>query len=226
MNWIIILAGGSGSRVGKKINKVFLKLKDRAVIEWSILKAEKSNIIDKILISVKKEDFKKIEKIISKNNFKKIEKVLVFEGSRQERIENSVDYLKNKAQDEDLIGFHNGANPLFHPEELEEVYKAGEKYGASLLAMRVTDTIKISDKKGLVVDSPTRDYCFAAQTPQVAKYKFYKMAIKKAKKNKFEGTDDAQLIARIGIKPKIIECSKNNFKITYLEDLQRAKKII
>jgi len=92
--------------------------------------------------------------------------------------------------------------------------------------MRVTDTIKIVNKNGLVTDSPLRDFCFAAQTPQVAKYKFYKKAIEKAKKDKFEGTDDSQLIARIGIKPKIVECSKNNFKITYLEDLKRAKKII
>ena len=226
MNWIIILAGGSGSRVGKNINKVFLKLKNKTIIEWNIFKLEKIKKVDKILISIKQDDFKKLQKIITKNNYKKIENILVFEGSRQERIGNVINYLSKKAKPDDLLAFHNAANPLFEKKEIEDVLRAGEKYGASLLAMRVVDTIKISDKKGLVIDSPIREYCFAAQTPQVAKYKFYKKAIEKAKKDKFEGTDDSQLIARIGIKPKIVECSKNNFKITYLEDWQKAKKII
>ena len=226
MNWIIILAGGSGSRVGKNINKVFLKLKNKTIIEWNIFKLEKIKKVDKILISIKQDDFKKLQKIITKNNYKKIENILVFEGSRQERIGNVINYLSKKAKPDDLLAFHNAANPLFDEKEIEAVLKAGKKYGAALLAMRVTDTIKIVNKNGLVTDSPLRDFCFAAQTPQVAKYKFYKKAIEKAKKDKFEGTDDSQLIARIGIKPKIVECSKNNFKITYLEDLKRAKKII
>lgn len=226
MNWIVILAGGSGIRLGKKTNKIFLKLKGKSIIEWSILKAEKCKKIDKILISIKKEDLKKIKFIIKNGNYSKFVEILINEESRQKRIESTLNYLLTKAKKEDLIGFHNAANPLVTVEELDLVFNKAKKYGSALLAMKMNDTIKISDKNAFVIDSPIRDNCWAAQTPQVARFDYLLKAFKKAEEENFEATDDSQIISRIGIKPKIVECSRNNFKITFLEDLQKAKKII
>jgi 2-C-methyl-D-erythritol 4-phosphate cytidylyltransferase len=220
MNWIIIHGGGSGSRLGKKTNKVFLKINRRPIIYWAIKKAQECAHIDKIVVSVAKNKFK----IIKNFGFDKVCLIIEPDVSRQATTAKIISQLS--ANDNDLVGVHNAANPLVSNNELIEVYKAAQKYKSALLAIRAIDTIKIVDKNRFVADSPLRDHCFSAQTPQVAKYKYLKKAFKKAKDDKFEGTDDSQLIARIGIKPKIVECSKNNFKITYLEDLQKAKKII
>lgn len=226
MNWIVILAGGSGIRVGKKTNKVFLKLKGKPVIEWSIVKSEKCKKIDKVLISVKKEDLGRIKKIIENGKYGKVAEILVNEESRQGRIENALDWLLTRAKKDDLIGFHNSANPLVDVKELDLVFTEAKKYGSALLAIRVTDTIKISNDDCLVIDSPIRSNCWMAQTPQVSKFDYLLKAFKKAKEENFEATDDSQLVSRIGVKPKIVECSRNNFKVTFLEDLQKARKII
>lgn len=226
MNWLIILAGGSGVRVGKKTNKVFLLLKGKPIIEWSIIKAERCKKIDKILISVKKEDLKKIEKIINIGKYRKISNILVNEEARQGRIGKALDWLLTRAKKNDLIGFHNAANPLVEVKELDSVFKEAKKYGSALLAIKVNDTIKITNEDCFVINSPTRSNCWMAQTPQVTQFDYLLKAFKKAKEENFEATDDSQMVSLIGIKPKIVECSRNNFKITFLDDLQKARKII
>jgi 2-C-methyl-D-erythritol 4-phosphate cytidylyltransferase len=220
MNWLIIVAGGNGQRMGNKINKVFLEIKGRPVVYWTIKKAQECKIIDKIIVSVAKKDFKKIQSF----GFDKIVDLVTPEDSRQASTAKILENLK--ANETDLIGVHNAANPMVTIEEIEKVYEAAEKSGAALLAMPVTDTIKIADENNFVISTPIRKNCWAAQTPQVARFDLMKKAFAKAKKDNFVGTDDSQLLGNIGIKAKIVECSVNNFKITYSEDLQRAKKII
>jgi 2-C-methyl-D-erythritol 4-phosphate cytidylyltransferase len=220
MNWIIIHGGGRGSRLGKKTNKIFLKIKKRSVIYWTIKKAQECECIDKIIVSVTKNKFK----IIKNFGFDKVETTVEPANSRQETTAKIISRLK--AKDNDLIGIHNAANPLVSNKELIEVYKAAKKYKSALLAIKVVDTIKISDDKNLTILSPLKSVCWGAQTPQVIEFGLLKKAFDKAKQDKFEGSDESQLVQNFGIKSKIVECSRNNFKITYLEDLYRAKKIL
>lgn len=220
MNWIIIHGGGSGTRLGKKINKVFLKIKRRPVIYWAIKKAQECECIDKIVVSVAKNKFK----VIKNFGFDKVEMIVEPDVTRQATTAKIISQLE--AWNGDLIGVHNAANPLVSNSELIEVYEAAKKYKSALLAMKVVDTIKISNENGFTIQSPLKSNSWAAQTPQVVEFGLLKNAFDKAKQDKFEGTDEAQLVLNIGVESKIVECSRNNFKITYLEDLWRAKRIL
>lgn len=220
MNWLIIHGGGSGTRLGKKTNKVFLKIKRRPVIYWAIKKAQECECIDKIIVSVAKNKFK----IIKNFGFDKVGAIIEPANSRQETTAKIISQLK--AKDSDLVGVHNAANPLVSNSELIEVYKAAKKYKSALLAMKVVDTIKISDENGFTVQSPLKNSSWGAQTPQVVEFGLLRKAFDKAKRDGFVGTDETQLVLNFGVKSKIVECSRNNFKITYLEDLWRAKRIL
>lgn len=220
MNWIIIHGGGCGSRLGKKTNKVFLMIKRRPVIYWAIKKAQECECIDKIIVSVARNKFK----IIRDFGFDKVKAIMEPADSRQDTTEKIISQLS--AKDNDLVGVHNAANPLVSNNELIEVYKAAKKYKSALLAIKTVDTIKISDNKNFTVQSPQKSTCWGAQTPQVAEFGLLKKAFRKARKDGFIGTDETQLILNLGVKSKIVECSRSNFKITYLEDLYRAKRIL
>ena len=76
------------------------------------------------------------------------------------------------------------------------------------------------------MQTPIRKFVWSAQTPQVGKLEDLLTAFKKAEKDNFLGTDDTQLLERIGIKIKVVPCSKDNFKITFPEDLILAEKIL
>ena len=226
MNWLIVAGGGNGERMNSGFNKIFAKIRGLPIVYWTIKSLQDNPSIDKIIICVKKNDILKIKKIIKKYKFKKIIKIIEAEELRQKSTYKILQWLKTKANDSDLIGIHNAVNPFVKREEIENVYLAAKKYGAALLAYPATDTIKITTVNGFTDKTPTREFCWCAQTPQVANFKSLLKAFTEADKNDFLGTDDTQILEKVGIKAKIIQCSYRNFKITFPEDLFVAKEIL
>lgn len=226
MNYIIIVAGGNGQRTGLKYNKIYVQINRHPLIYWTIKACEQSETIDKIIISVKKEEFLRVNKLIKKYNFKKVIKIIEANHSRQDSTFIALKWLKTIVNDSDLVGVHNGVNPFVKKIELDNVYKTAKEYGTSLLAYPAKDTVKIIDNQGMVIQTPIRKNCWYAQTPQVASFGSLWQAFVSADKDRFLGTDDTQLLERIGIRPKIVECSGQNFKITFPEDIILARKII
>jgi len=226
MNYLIITAGGKGKRSRLNCNKIFTDLNNRPLIYWTLKIFEDNQIVNKIIISVKKDDIKKINTIIKKHQFKKILIIIEADQSRQESIFTVLKWLKSKADKKDLIGIHNAVNPFVSEKEIRQVYKAAKEYKAALLANLAKDTVKISNEENIVEFTPLRKFSWCAQTPQVANFGDLWEAFIKADEDKFTGTDDTQLLERIGIKARIVPCSYLNFKITYPEDLILASEVL
>ena len=91
-----------------------------------------------------------------------------------------------------------------------------------MLAVPVRDTIK-RVRAGCVVETPDRRECWAAQTPQVFRLEVLREALEKARADAFVGTDDAQLVERLGISVAVVKGSARNIKITLPEDLAAAQ---
>ena len=226
MNYLIITAGGKGERIKSKKNKIFVNLNNQPLIYWTLKIFEDNQIIDRVIISAKKDDIKKINAIIKKHQFKKILKIIEANQSRQESVFTVLKWLKPKTDKKDLVGIHNAVNPFVSEKEIKEVYEAAKEYKAALLAYPAKDTVKVSNKENIVEFTPLRKFSWYAQAPQVANFGDLWEAFTKADKDKFIGTDDTQLLERIGVKVKIIPCSYLNFKITFPEDLILAKEVL
>ncbi|PIQ72402.1 hypothetical protein COY13_04370 [Candidatus Roizmanbacteria bacterium CG_4_10_14_0_2_um_filter_36_35] len=226
MNYLIITAGGKGERIKLKENKIFADLNNQPLIYWTLKIFEDNQIVDKIILSARKEDIKKINIIIKKHQFKKIMAIIEASNLRQESTFKVLKWLKSKTDKKDLVGVHNAVNLFVSDKEIKEVYKAAKEYKAALLAYQAKDTVKISNKKNIVEFTPLRKFSWYAQTPQVANFGDLWKAFIKADKDKFISTDDTQLLERIGIKAKIVPCSYLNFKITFPEDLILAKEVL
>ncbi len=189
MNWIIIVAGGNGERTGLSHNKVFAKVGTKPLIYWTLNSCQESPSIDRIVISIKPKDIKKIKRIIKRYNFSKVTNVIASQKTRQE-----------------------STAALF------------TQMRSALLAYAATDTIKVASDSNVVVNTPLRKNCWCAQTPQVARYKDLFDAYNNAEAKHFIGTDDTQLLEQIGIQAVVVPCSRINFKVTYTEDIELARK--
>lgn len=220
MNTVIILAAGASKRM-KGVDKIFYRVKKKPLIFYTISVFEKHPQIGKIIIVVKKNNFKKLRLLIKKYKFRKI--IAITEGGK-ERQESAFNGLKVAgnfgAKPGDLILFHNGANPLVLKKEIDEVMRAAKKYKAALLGQFARDTIKKIDENNFVEKTIDRKKIFLAQTPQVIEYQLAKMAFEKAVTEKFQGTDDVSLVERMGKKVRVVPSSSANIKITYPEDLK------
>jgi len=226
MNIAIIVAAGKSKRT-KGINKLFYKINDNPLIFYTIKIFESHPQINKIIIVTRKENCKKFKEIINKYKFTKI--VSIIEGGKERQDScflglKEADKLGTKQND--LILFHNGANPLVLKNEITNVINAAKKYKVALLGQMAKDTIKELDKNGVIVKTIDRNKIFLAQTPQVIEFTLAKKAFKAAQEKNFQGTDDVSLVEKLGKKVKAIPCSSRNIKATTREDLQTIKTFL
>ncbi len=226
-NWIIVTAGGKGTRMKAGVNKIFLPIFGIPIIVHTLKTLENHPLIQRVVITVPKGDLEKLEQTIKEHRLSKVVKLIPVNQERQQNTFKALKWIKeNSGFDTDLIGIHNAVNTLVTEDEISAVFKVADAIGGALLAYHAKDTTKICDENNLVVQTPIRKFVWSAQTPQVGKLEDLLTAFKKAEKDNFLGTDDTQLLERIGIKIKVVPCSKDNFKITFPEDLILAEKIL
>lgn len=121
-------------------------------------------------------------------------------------------------EDVGLVAVHDAARMLVRPADVARVVAAAERCGAALLAVPVRDTLKRAEN-GRVVATESRASLWAAQTPQVFRIALLREALGKARADGFQGTDDAQLVERLGAVVEIVEGDPGNLKITWPADL-------
>ncbi len=224
MNYAIIVGAGKGKRMNNKVNKILLSLNDKPILHHSIKPFEDSALIDKILLIANKDDVIELTSMIKSSGFKKVE---IIEGGeeRQDSVYNGIRLLDN-AKGDDIIIIHNGVNPFISDKLIDEVINDAKEHGACAVAYKAKDTVKEVDEGGFVIKTLDRNRLWQMQTPQAAKYKLLVRAFVKAYNDNYYGTDDVELIERLGWKIKIIECKRDNFKITTPMDLENAKLIL
>ena len=224
MNYAIIAAAGQGKRMNSKVNKILLLLNDKPIIYYSIKPFEDSPLIDKILVIANKDDIADLDAVIKTNKF---DKVRIIEGGekRQDSVYNGIKLLDN-AKEDDIVIIHNGANPFVSTSLIEEVIKTAKDVGACAVGIKAKDTIKEADDENFVLKTLDRGRLWQMQTPQAAQYKLIVRAFVRAYNDNYYGTDDAELIEKLGEKVKMIECSEENFKITMPLDLENARLLI
>ncbi len=225
MNYAIVVAAGKGKRMGNKVNKILLLLNDKPIIYHSIKPFEDSALIDKILIIANKDDIVDLNSVIRENDFKKVERIIEGGEKRQDSVYNGLKFLEN-AKEDDIVIIHNGANPFISGNLIEEVIKNAKEFGACATAFRAGDTIKEVDEDNVVIKTLQRERLWQMQTPQAAKYKLLVRAFVRAYNDEYYGTDDVELIERLGGNVKIVECNRENFKITTPVDLENARLLL
>ena len=108
---------------------------------------------------------------------------------------------------------------------IDRAVRAAHTYGAAAPAIPVKDTIKVV-KGGVVKETPDRATLQAVQTPQVFDFDLLRGALKKAKEDGAEVTDDCSAVERLGMSIKIVEGDERNIKVTTPMDLKIAKLLM
>ncbi len=214
---LLIPAAGSGSRMKAGKNKLLINLNGEALLYWTVRSAFLSKKISWVGIIGQPHDKSQI--INSLKNFSN--KVNWIDGgdTRQESVRNGINNLPNDAN---KVLIHDGARCLIKPELIDKCSNELEMNDAIILAIKVTDTIKVVNEYQFIKETPNRNFLWAAQTPQGFSVQKLKKAHQKALDNNWSVTDDASLFERLNWEVKIIEGSSTNIKITSPIDLKIA----
>lgn len=215
MWYAIILAGGSGSRMGADCNKVLLELQGKPVIVRSVEAFH--GLVDGIILVSREEDMPLIQAIIDKAGLS----VTIVPGgiTRQASVWNGLCALPAGCTH---VLIHDGARCLVDAETIRCCMASVEQHSTGVAAIPAVDTIKLVDADELVASTPDRSSLRAVQTPQGFTVDVIRQAHESAIAEGFLGTDDASLVERLGIPVRLTKGSRRNIKLTTPEDLLMA----
>jgi 2-C-methyl-D-erythritol 4-phosphate cytidylyltransferase len=127
--------------------------------------------------------------------------------------------------DVELVAVHDAARCLVRPAAVSRAIAVARREGAAILAVPARDTIKrVSGTR--IVETPARAECWTAQTPQVFRVELLREGLAKAEADGYLGTDDAELVERLGVAVHVVEGDSDNLKLTHPEDLAVAERIL
>ncbi len=214
----LVLAAGRGERFGAAFPKAYVPLLGKTLLERSLETLAGVPDIDLVVPVVGPEDRAHYE-AIDLTHLPKLSPAVSGGAERQDSVAAGVAAL---SRDIEFVAVHDAARCLVSPDDVRRVIAAATESGAALLAIPARDTIK-RVQGGCVVETPPRSECWAAQTPQVFRVDLLREALAKAKAEGIVGTDDAQLVERLGVPVHVVEGSPQNLKITLPGDIATAE---
>ncbi len=225
--YVLLGGGGSGTRMKNTLNKSFIPLQGRPIIAYSLKVFQEHPEITTVIIIMHKDWIQETMKVVNQFGFTKAKQIVEGGKERQDSVRNGMHALsKMNPQNTDIVLVHNAVNPLLTKELVSECIRSAKMHHASVAAYRIKDTIKRVQEDGKIIETLKRSELWGMQTPQCVEYELFLHAHEKAATDGFLGTDDVQLVERLGVQPTVVDCGYENIKITTQEDIDIAGKIL
>ena len=219
MWYAIVLAGGSGSRMGADRNKVLLHLHGEPVIVHSVRAF--SGLVDGVILVSLPEDIPCMQDIL---NAAQLPVTIVPGGdTRQASVWNGLCALPDDCTH---VLIHDGARCLVDEATIRRCMDSVEKYGTGVAAIPAIDTIKQVNQEDIVTATPDRSTLRAVQTPQGFAVELIRRAHETAHADGYLGTDDASLVEHLGVPVRLTPGDRRNIKLTTPEDMMMAEAFL
>lgn len=215
----VIVAAGNASRMGG-IDKVITPLGGEPMLLRTVRTFQNCDAIKEIVVVTRPDLLSRVMGLCK--TFDKVTAVIAGGKDRPESVRNGMNALSKKVK---LAAIHDGARPLVSWQVIDRAVRAANTYGAAAPAVAVKDTIKVVEG-GLVSATPERAKLQAVQTPQVFDFDLLRAALKKAKDENVQITDDCSAVENMGMKVKIVAGDERNIKVTTPMDLKIAELLL
>ena len=220
----IIVAAGSGKRLGRSAKKQFLSIGSKPILAYTLDVFDSVEKVDRIILVIPGGWKRYCQKEIIEKFGYRTEIELTNGGARRQ--DSVACGLALVSEDYGLVIIHDGVRPFVTRKMIIESIARARKFGACVVAVPVSDTVKMAKSNRIIERTLPRECLWRVQTPQTFRLSLIKKAYAKALRDKFYGTDDAQLVERMHKPVKIISGDYRNIKITTKEDLILAEKLL
>lgn len=219
----IIVAGGRSTRMGGELLKQHRKVGGMPVVVRTLKAFEACELIDDIVVVTLPGETALYEGYRDTYSLSKLHAIVAGGATRQESVLCGFEAISPRSE---FVAIHDAARCLVTLDMIEAVCLTAYKTRAATAATAVTDTVKLADKRGCIAETADRDIVWLAQTPQVFNVTLYRAAAYTAREAGFVATDDNSLVERIQNPVKLVECGRENIKITTPDDIALAEEIL
>ncbi len=223
--YLVVTAGGSGSRMGGSLPKQFLEIQGKPILRLTIERFLEACPDVQVITVLPASHMGTWREYCVRDSFHCPQHIVAGGFTRFHSVQNALAQVPDGA----IVAVHDGVRPFLSAPKIRQLFDLARACPAVIPVMPVTDTLKVLEKKAdgslsLAPEVVDRSRIYGAQTPQI----FYSELLKKAYTQGFDTlfTDDASVARKYGIPLTFVEGERLNIKITTPEDLALARAIL
>jgi 2-C-methyl-D-erythritol 4-phosphate cytidylyltransferase len=223
--YLVVTAGGSGTRMGSDLPKQFLELGGRAVLQRTIEQFLEACPGIKVVTVLPEAHMAWWRQYCRDRNFNCPQRLVSGGFTRFHSVRNALSFVPDGV----VVAVHDGVRPLLSAGLIRSMFERMEQVRALIPVVPSVDTLAVLDssRDGMLSDSGEwvdRSRIFGVQTPQLFRSEDLKAAYAQGYDTQF--TDDASVARRYGIPLSYIAGERTNLKLTTPEDLRLAEAIL
>ena len=220
-DYIIIVAGGKGQRMGSSVPKQFLLLCGKPVLMHTIEAFHSYSTSLEIILVLPEEQQTHWKELCEEYGFTTPHTVVSGGSTRFESSRNGISVIPDDT--DGVVGIHDGVRPLVSAAVIDRCYESARENYAAIPVMPLTDTLRFVGESGCGRNVLRSDYVIV-QTPQVFDIALAKRAFSLPYKESF--TDDASVVEDLGCQVSVVEGCRENIKLTTPFDMKVAEAIL
>ena len=219
----IIVAAGKGTRMGPKMDKLFLELDGCPIVAHTWRRFDEAGCVDEVVLVVRDGIQAAFKEIAERHHFRKRFVLVVGGKERQDSVWNGLEALSPGTE---IAAIQDAARPCTSLALIVATVKAARETGAAVAAQYVTDTIKESRDGRLIERTLDRSRLWAVQTPQTFRVEIIRRALSEVRERGLLVTDDTAACELIGQPVQLVVNADPNPKVTRPEDLAYVEAVL
>ena len=229
MNVAIILAGGTGRRMGQDIPKQFINVYDKPILIYTLEGFQSHPMIDAIELVCLDGWHEIVWAYARQFNIDKLKWIVSGGNSGQESIRNGVFNLEGKCGADDIVIIHDGIRPLVDKSVLSDVIQTCAKYGNAVTSLPYNEQIFVADDDISTVKYIPRETLRRVSTPQAYRFGRLDWAYHEAFEKKigiYGSAYTKTMMVDLGERLYFAAGSDKNIKLTTKDDLELFKSYL
>lgn len=227
MNILLLMMGGSGTRLGADVPKQYIELENRPIFSYILEAHQACEHIDRIVIVSHENWIEYVEKWTDWLHADKVSCVVKGGSNRSSSVRNGLAAMKDWASDKDVVMIHDATHPYCDVNGLPKIIQAVHQYGGATLGQAQYDTMYQISEDGLISEVLPRQFVVSGASPEAFQYRsIYDIYMNADEDELAEMTSAGAIALAHSIPMQVIPSTVLNLKITYPNDLACLKTML
>ena len=219
-NYVVLLAGGVGKRMGTDIPKQFLVVENKPIIVHSIENFQRNKQIEKIVVVCLKEWIEPLKTMLAKHSLTKVAWIVEGGDTSHDSIRNGVFFLRNKVDADDFVIVHDAVRPVLPQKAIDAVIRVAHEKGNASSSIACHPPIVYTEDFESGVTDVDRDHVMLTASPQAFRYSLALECYEQAEReNKHDFAFTSSLLIHCGKRVYFAKGTTCNIKITTKADI-------